>query len=89
MPLSIFFFLCGNQLWSVVEMMLNLYVVWNKMSDEEMFNILEKIYHKLDEKRSSGGGHNVSPSMLTGTPPLKLETDPDAKIMLHKIVNNT
>jgi hypothetical protein len=41
-----------GQVWVVLETLLDLYIVWNKMSDDEIGSILNKISLKWKEKRN-------------------------------------
>jgi hypothetical protein len=43
---------CAVQVWVVLETLLDLYIVWNKMSDDEIGSILNKISLKWKEKRN-------------------------------------
>merc|ERR1711879_1074097 len=41
-----------KEVWGVLETLLDLYIVWNKMSDDEIGSILNKISVKWKEKRN-------------------------------------
>lgn len=71
-----------KEVWTVIDQLFSLYIVWNKMNDEEMKTILTKINKKWENLRNgnpSQGSHSASG--------LKLENATTADVVLQKITS--